>query len=145
MKVNFEKVIGGHLIPLSDLDAEKMKKIKTGSAFELNIPNQRSPKFHRRVFKFFEFCFEHWSGDREFMDESGQFDVFRKDLTVLAGYYDTYYSLSGEARVEAKSISYSNMEQEEFEQLYNALIRVAVQNIFVGCDELIENRLMGFF
>lgn len=145
MKINFRKEAGGMLIPATDLDADRMAKFKTGAIYPVEIKRSRNPDFHGKVFAFFNFCFEHWAGDREFMDEAGQFDVFRKHMTVLAGYYDTFYNIRGDVRVEAKSISYSNMEQEEFEQLYNALIRVAVQNIFVGCDESIENRLMGFF
>lgn len=145
LKINFRKEAGGMLIPATDGDADRMAKFKTGAIYPVEIKRTRNPGFHGKVFKFFEFCFEHWAGDREFMDEAGQFDVFRKHMTVLAGYYDTYYNLSGDVRVEAKSISYGSMGQEEFEQLYSALIRVAVQKIFTGCDESIENRLMGFF
>lgn len=145
VKINVVKMAGGMLAPYSDLDAERLGKFKTGVAYPVEIKRSRNPDFHGKVFAFFNFCFEHWSGDREFMDEAGQFDVFRRHMTVLAGYYDTFYNIAGEVRIEAKSISYANMEQQEFEELYSALIRVAVKRIFAGCDESIENKLMGFF
>lgn len=145
MKINVTKLAGGMLAPFSDLDAERLSKFKTGEAYPIEIKKSRNPDFHGKVFAFFNFCFWHWKSDREFMDEAGQFDVFRRHMTVLAGYYDTFYNLNGDVRVEAKSISYASMGQQEFEELYNALIRVAVQKIFLGCDESIENKLMGFF
>lgn len=115
------------------------------SMFVCTLKSARNPSFHNKVFKFLRFCFEHWSSDKEFMNEQGQFDVFRKHLTVLAGYYDSFYSIKGDVRIEAKSLAYHNMNEEEFKQCYTALINAAVRNIFVNCDENIEEKLMSFF
>ena len=145
MKINVIKSPGGNLFPLTDIDADKLTKFKTDGAYEIEIKQTRNPKFHAKMFAFFNFCFEHWSGDNEFQDEQVQFDVFRKHLTCLAGYYVTYFNIQGEPRVEAKSISYGSMKQDEFEHLYNALIRAALKYLFQGCDKSIENRLMEFF
>jgi len=71
--------------------------------------------------------------------------VFRSHLTVLAGYYDSFAGIDGRVRVEAKSISYSNMTQEEFEQLYSALINAAIKHIFGDADENTRNQLYNFF
>ena len=139
------KVAGGNLMPLDDLDNEKMTRFKTGESYEIEIKLTRNPRFHGKVFAFFNFCFAHWKGENDFQDEQGQFDVFRKHLTVLAGYYDSHFNIKGEARIEAKSLSYGNMKQEEFELFYSALIRAAMANLFQGCDKSIENKLMGFF
>jgi hypothetical protein len=122
-----------------------MKRFKNGESYEIEIKLQRNAAFHGKVFAFFNFCFDCWASDREFMDEAGQFDVFRKNLTVLAGYYDQYYTISGEMRVEAKSLSYASMEQEEFEQCYSALINAALVHIFPGCDAGVESKLYDFF
>ena len=127
MKINIVKTAGGNLWPLDDMDAEKLTKFKTGEAYEIEIKKTRNPQFHRKVFAFFNFCFAHWKGDNEFQDELKQFDVFRNHLTVLAGYYDTYFNIQGEPRVEAKSLSYGNMSQEDFESLYSALINAAME------------------
>ena len=145
MKINIVKTAGGNLWPLDDMDAEKLTKFKTGEAYEIEIKKTRNPQFHRKVFAFFNFCFAHWKGDNEFQDELKQFDVFRNHLTVLAGYYDTYFNIQGEPRVEAKSLSYGNMSQEDFESLYSALINAAMAKLFQGCDVSIENKLLDFF
>ena len=48
--------------------------------------------------------------------------------------------------MEAKSLAYGNMEQEEFERCYNALIKAAIKHIFAGTDDQnVWNQLQGFF
>ena len=145
MKINTIKQPGGVLVPASDMDSDSLTKFKTGEMYEIEMKLHRNPKFHGMVFQFFTFCFSHWKSDREFMDEKGQFNVFRKHMTVLAGFYDEYFSIDGKARVEAKSLSYGSMEQEEFESVYQALIQVAMQKIFKGSDDQVYNKLVSFF
>lgn len=145
MKINVAKQPGGALIPATDMDAESLSKFKSGNVYPIDIKRSRNPQFHAKVFAFFHYCFAHWKSDREFMNESGQFDLFRKNLTVLAGYKEVFYKIDGSVRVEAKSLSYGSMEQDEFEDCYQALIQAAMTNIFIESDEDTYNRLVGFF
>jgi hypothetical protein len=145
MKLSFIKQPGGILHPASDIEAEKLTKFKTGAMYEVEIKNSRNAAFHQKMFVFLNFCFEHWRGGNEYQDEAAQFDVFRKHMTVLAGYYDSLVNLDGEVRIEAKSLSYASMTQEEFEQLYSALINVALKKIFVDADQATEDKLFSFF
>lgn len=146
MKIDFVKQAGGLLIPATDMDAERMTKFKTGETYPVEIKRTRNPDFHRKVFAFFHFCFDHWKGDNEFQSEALQFDVFRRHMTVLAGHYDQYVGIDHKVRIEAKSLSYGSMEQEEFEEVYNALIQVAMQKLFTeGDTEEVYNQLVGFF
>jgi hypothetical protein len=136
---------GGTLTPASDIEAEKLTALKTGELYNVEIKRHRNPQFHRKVFEFMNFCFHHWKSDREFMNEPAQFDVFRKNLTVIAGYYDEFYTISGSVRIEAKSLAYSSMSQEEFEDFYSALIAAAMRTIFKDCGKNIEEKLISFF
>lgn len=145
MKINFIKQAGGALLPASDLEADKMLKFKTSELYEVDIKLTRNPTFHKKVFAFFNFCFAHWKGENEFQSEQKQFNVFREHLTVLAGYYDSYYSISGSVRIEAKSLAYSNMNQEEFELCYIALTNSAMKHIFQNSDQETYDKLIGFF
>lgn len=80
------------------------------------------------------------------MDEATQFDRFRKDLTILAGFYEQTVRLNGDIRTEAKSLAYANMDPDEFERCYSALINSAIKHVFAGTrDENILNRLQNFF
>lgn len=145
MKVKFIKLAGGTLAPASDLEADKLTKFKTGELYDVEIKLTRNPAFHRKVFAFFNFCFEHWKGINEFQSEQEQFNVFREHLTVLAGYYDSYYSITGSVRIKAKSLSFSSMSQEEFEQCYIALTNAAMKHIFKGASQSVYNQLISFF
>lgn len=137
------------LVPLDDREREALKSLKTGEQYEVEIKRTRNPAFHRKVFAFFNFCFEHWSVDKTewaFFDERKQFETFRKNLTVLAGFKEVTYTIDGRVRVEAQSLSYGNMDQSEFEQCYSALINAALKHIFEHSkDEQVINRLYGFF
>lgn len=132
-------------MPADDYTAEKMIKFKTGCQFPVDIKLPRNQPFHGKVFAFFKFCFDHWAGGHEFQDESLQFDEFRKELTKLAGFYDQVFDLQGNFTIVAKSLSFTSMDQEEFEQCYNALIQAAMSNIFRSSDEQTLTRLMSFF
>jgi hypothetical protein len=77
---------------------------------------------------------------------AGQFEVFRKQMTCVAGYYNEYFKFDGTVRIEAKSLAFGNMDEDEFRECYSALINAALKYIFKGTDDpQINNRLLGFF
>ena len=149
MQLEMLKIEGGMLAPLDDMQAEVLMKFKTGEQYQVEIKKARNPAFHRKVFAFFKFCFDHWAADKtewEHFDERKQFDTFRKHLTVLAGFYESTYNIKGNLRIEAQSLSYGNMEQAEFESCYEALISAAIKHIFNDTtDENTLNQLYAFF
>lgn len=143
------KTVGGSFVPTEERDLPALQKFRNGELYEVEVKLTRNPAFHRKVFAFFNFCFEHWSADKtewKYFDERKQFDTFRKNLTVLAGYKDVTYTIDGRMRVEAQSLSYGNMDQDEFEQCYSALINAALKHVFGNTtDENVINRLYAFF
>ena len=145
MKIEMIKEPGGIFRPASDMEYEKTVKFKTSELYTVEIKLTRSPKFHRKVFAFFNFCFQYWKGDNEYQDEIKQFDVFRNHLTVLAGFYNSYVGIDGRVRVEAKSLSFGSMKQEEFEKCYTAMIQASMTHVFKTADERTYNTLIGFF
>lgn len=61
-KYQMMKLPGGILSPLNDEEAERLKSFQNGEQYEIEIKRQRNPAFHRKVFAFFNFCFDCWSG-----------------------------------------------------------------------------------
>ena len=143
MKINCHKIPQG-FIPATDREADQIKKIPNGAIIELEYKTKRNYEFHKKVFAFFNFCFDFWVNENEFLDEYTSFDMFRKNLLVVAGYKQVYYKIDGSLRVEAKSLAYDKMNQEEFEQCYHALIQAAMNTLFTGHDEYYD-RLVSFF
>ena len=137
------------MIPASDEEADKLIKFKTGEHYEVDIKLPRNPAFHRKVFAFFGFCFDHWSSNKtqwDHMSELSQKESFRKQLIVLAGFSVTSYSIDGLSFVvEPESLAFASMTQERFEECYSALINAAMRTIFKSSDEKIYNRLVSFF
>ena len=136
---------GGVLIPASDADEEKLTKFHTGEIYPVELKGSRNPAFHSKMFAFFNFCFQYWKCDRGFLSEAKQFDHFRKELTKVAGFYDEVWDINGNLRLEAKSLAYSSMKPDDFEECYKALINAAITHIFGDADYDIQNRLMSFF
>ena len=147
MQIEMIKQPNGYFCPAADFEADRLMRFKNGEQYTVEIKLTRNPAFHRKVFAFFKFCFDHWRDDHMDwqLDEEGQFNVFRKNLTCLAGYYEEYFNIKGEVRIEAKSLAYANMEPEEFERCYKALINAALKHIFKTMDVQTENQLLGFF
>jgi hypothetical protein len=96
----------------------------------------RNPAFHRKFWALIAFAFEQWS-DGASVEYNGQtvrpnIDTFRRDLIILAGYSELVVKINGSVRVEAKSISFANMDQEQFEKLYFQAINVILEKILYG-------------
>ena len=139
------KLAGGSFHPFNDIEQEKTIRFKTNELYTVEVKQTRNYQFHKKVFAFLNFCFEHWVCDRECLNLQAQFNRFRNQLTVLAGYYIELYNINGEVRVEAVSISYSGMEQEDFEKFYHALVNAALKHIFRTTDQNTHNQLLSFF
>jgi hypothetical protein len=58
------------------------------------------------------------------------FERFRHDITILAGYYDFTLDINGNTKAIAKSISFASMSQDEFEKLYSKTIDVLLARVF---------------
>ena len=144
----FQKTAGGILLPADDETADYLTSIKTGTFFKSKLTKTRNYKFHKKVFQFFNFCFDHWAADirYEFMDEPAQKNAFRKQLTILSGYRNEVVNLRTKTvGYEAKSLAFDAMGEDEFRQCYTALTQAAMANIFQGSDTHIYNKLVGFF
>jgi len=138
--------------PDDQISADYLAKIKLGSRVKCKIAKQRNPEFHKKFFALLNTGYKFWVPG-EITSKYGvpekNFDQFRSDVIILAGYYDVAIRLNGETRVTAKSISFGKMEQDDFEKLYSAVIDVLLKNIFVGYSsedvvKLAEQEIINF-
>ena len=131
MKVNLIKQ-GQVLIPATPSDEEKIASIKNGKFIEADIKQKRNILFHRKFFAMLNIGFEAFEPDQK--DYKGQiavknFDRFRKDAIILAGFYDATYDIQGNLKLEAHSISFGKMSEDEFNRVYNACCNVLLQKV----------------
>ena len=140
MEAKFIKLPGGYLVPASDEDKEFVDKIKVGTVVKLKFTRFRNYQFHKKWMSLVRLAYDSWEPpelpedpEKRWMKKvtpQKNFDRFRKDLTIRAGYYDASYRLDGTVRIEAKSVSWVSMSEEEFEKLYSATINVVLDQIY---------------
>ena len=117
----------GALIPMDEAEGEKLKRIKGQAIVRCEISQMRNGRFFRKWWALAKFAYDIWSDTMEPVQYRGQdvqptFEKFRKDLTILAGYFHPVFNIDGTFKVEADSISWANMSEEEFSVLYSKTI-----------------------
>ena len=132
MNCFFTKTLSGALAPADSETAAFLARLKLGQGLRAEVKRARNILFHRRMFALLNFAFDLW--DCPALEYQGQpvaknFDRFRKDITILAGFFDAVTNLRGEVRLEAKSLAFHNMGEEEFERVYRAVLGVVWDRI----------------
>lgn len=126
------KTPSGALIAADIQTAECIARMKMGVGMRGKFAKVNNPAFHRKIFALAHLAFEAWEPEaREYKGEAIQknFDQFREDITILAGFFETRVRLNGEIRFIAKSWSFDSMDDIEKERLYNAIINVVLSRI----------------
>jgi hypothetical protein len=129
------------LVPADIDSAEAIGKVKVGAVIRVKFSRVRNYVYHQKFFVMAKFAFDHWepgelpSPKWEGVMPEKNFDRFRKDLIIQAGYYEATYRLDKSTRIEAKSISFGSMDQEEFEELYSSVVDVVLKHVLKNYTE----------
>ena len=113
------------------------QKIKLGEAIHADFKRFRNINFHRKLFALLSLSYDYWvpgEVNSKYGIPEKNFDRFRKDLIILAGYYHSEIRLDGTVRVTADSISFGNMDEETFSKLYDNILTVIMDRIPTLCD-----------
>ncbi len=141
--VYLRKTMGG-FVPATDEDAELLKRFKLGQVAKAEIVNPRNYKFLCKWMALVKVAFGLWEETGVRAEYKGQeilpnFDKFRKDVTILAGYWHPVLNINGDTKAEADSISFASMDEETFVKLYSATLTAIVHRIMRG--RITEDRL----
>jgi hypothetical protein len=120
------------LIPMYNSDSDNLKKckLKEGETYEVTITRKRNYNFHKKYYALLNLCF----------DNQSQFkllDDLRAYITCKAGYYRRIDTGNG-MMIFPKSISFSNMDDIEFSELYNKTLDVICTYLGADKDDLVE-------
>lgn len=149
MEIYLAKAAGGFLVPVDQQSTEALAKLKAGQGVKVTIKRVRNLQHLRKFFALLNLAFDAWEPvELEYKGERVQknFDQFRNDVVVLAGFGEASYNFRGEVRVRAKSLAFGNMSQDEFESLYQAVVQVVLSKILTNytrddLNEVIERVL----
>ena len=128
MDAFFIKTAARTLMPASDQDAELLKYIKIGHPTKLTFKRVRNYQYHKKYFALLNLAFDYWEPDEDQLGEKN-FEQFREDVIILSGFYHQRIRLDGSIRVTAKSISFANMNEDEFEKMYARTIDVIIKHV----------------
>jgi len=131
MNIKLLKIQHG-LVPADEESLKWYNKLKLGSLVHSDFKLFRNPGLHRKFFALIKIAYDQWSPgdlDTKWGKPVKNFQVFRKNLTILAGYGEPVFNIDGSFKMEAKSISFAKMEQDEFEKLYSSVIDAILERI----------------
>lgn len=116
----------GALWPCDEDAQESLKRIPENAGVEVEFRRVRNLRFHRKFFALLRLAFDLWEPP-EGLTYRGEaavknFERFRKDVLILSGHYTTTVNLKGEIRLEASSISFANIDEDVFTQVYEKVL-----------------------
>ena len=155
MKVCVLKSPAGALIPADEEASDLLRKIKAGTPLSVDVKRIRNYKFHKKMFALFKLAFDVWEPveplEYKGVPVAKDFDRFRKDITIMAGFYKAVYNARGEVRLEAESLSFAAMSEERFETVFRAVLTVVWNRVLKAAGyaseeevERVVNELMRF-
>lgn len=116
-------LIKGHNLSLKPADSQAeryLTKLAFGSEVTCQIRQPRNPKFHRKFFSLLQLVFDN-------QERYKDFEQFRDEIVMRAGYFEEHKHLTGKVSYRAKSLAYDSMDDIEFSQLYDACCEVIIQ------------------
>ena len=129
---------------------EALMKYKVGDILEANFTRKRNPKFHRKFFTLLDYGYQHWEPTGVEGETQGKNrEQFRSDVTVMAGYFEKAFDLGGQMCLRPMSISFANMEQDDFEKLYSNVVDVILEHVLTtytreDLDAVVKKLIQGY-
>lgn len=131
-KLIFQKV-NNALVPADQVSEEWLQKVKIGQIVNGEFSRMRNYEFHKKIFALLNLAFEYFEPEQKVwrgVQVQKNFDRFREDVTILAGFFDAHYRIDGDVRLTAKSISFASMDEDEFHRVYDSVFNVLWERIF---------------
>jgi len=140
------------LLPADDEAREWLAELRYGVTVAAKVRVPRNIKFHRKFWAMMRVAYANWDKptiETPFGPATCPLSEFSRNVRILAGYGEPVANTRGEWRMQAKSISFSNMDESEFEKVYNACLNVIFQRFLPDWDnEVMQdaiNQMMDFW
>ena len=135
MKLYLTKTISG-LKPSYSSDHDKFGKLKLNEEYLCDVKQPRNLKFLRKYFALLQLVFDN-------QEQIDNFEDFRAIIIMKAGFYRQIETEKGVVWLP-KSISFSNMSTEQFENLYSKTLDICGK--FINLEaEILRDEVVGFY
>ena len=126
---------GFAFFPASNADTEIMYQFAEGEVVELDVKKVRNYRNHRRFFALLKLGFES-------QDKFNSFGWWREWVLIKSGNFESCETPTG-IMYRAKSISFANLDEIEFRELYKTVSQVIIEVCKIT-EKDIENNLNLF-
>lgn len=129
------------LKPYTDEDSLDLRKLGIGDILIAKSLDRRNAQHHRKFFALISIVFDNLPEqyDRYFPTK----DDLRYELIKRAGFFSEYTDLKGNKQYRSESISFENMGQKRFEEVYDRVLTVIVKWFDFDRD-ILENEILTF-
>lgn len=145
------KKIDGALYPYDDDAIEMMQKVGFGDVVKCQVRRCRNYQHHKKFMALMRYAFDRFEPEPlmyKGVQAEKSFDRFRKDMMIVAGYYDPTFDIKGNLRLEAKSISFDSMASDEFDRVYSDMLDAVIARVLTDHKKhdlySIVDKLAGF-
>jgi hypothetical protein len=121
----------GALHPYYPSDRERFNKIENNRIIEVEMKQPRNKKHHDKFRALLRFAFHHWTEG-----EYGSPDELAEALKYEVGHTRTVRLLDGTPVREARSLSFSECDQLEFNEVYERIVDVIARKLDTTSDEV---------
>ena len=126
MLLEVTKTADGKLIPSSEKSIKIFNKVNIGSEILVDYKAKRNTQFHKKGFALLNLVFQN-------QDRYINLEDLRTEFKLKAGLYSTHITTKGKLIYIPKSMSFSELDENEFEELYSKFIDIALKD-FVKMD-----------
>lgn len=123
------------LVPSDERSEAWFRKLRAGGLVRVKAFTMRNPKFHRKFFAMLKVAYDNWphpTVETPYGPAECSLDQFRNDVICMAGYGELVANVRGEWRFRAKSIAFHRMGEDQFEDLYSAVLRVILRQFLTN-------------
>jgi len=129
--------IDGKLVPMND-----DHNLKPSQIYVVNFKRVRNPKFHRKFFKMLKVVVDNMP--EAYAIRFGDVDRLRKEILIQTGRYETHTTINGTEMIFPKSISFADMDGDEFESLYSDALSLCAKYFLKCSEEQLDNFINDF-
>jgi len=135
MEIYLKRNLSTGFLPADQSDLDKIVKLKRDEVYRCEIKIARNYEFLKKFMAMVKIGHDATQLDMPF-------DTYRHYVIVKAGFFKTYTTKKG-VFYEPESIAFDKMSEERFEEVYNRVLDVILQDIGVD-KQTIEKELLGF-
>jgi len=123
------------LKPINDSDLTELVRLRQNTDYKFEVTHPRNYKFHKKFFALLNLGFAN-------QDKIKDYTEYRIIKTMQAGFFKIIVTEKGKVYYP-ESISFSNMDELEFEQVYKTVLDIICTETKLTSGE-IENELISF-